>query len=111
MLLVLELEVADLAATRFGIAPLGETLKAMQLLGRLVPSVFIWPEWSVKKATSTQTDLWYPARGAGTVWEDGVLWPAGAGAAGLEAAEVLLGVPWVRLALLDQTRIREAGAP
>ncbi len=81
----------------------------MQLLGRLVPSVFIWPGWSVKKATSTQADLWYPARRAGTVWEDGVLWPAGAG--GLEAAEVLLGVPRVRLALLDQTRIREAGTP
>ncbi len=34
-----------------------------------------------------------------------------AGAGGLEAAEVLLGVPRVRLALLDQTRIRETGAP
>ncbi len=69
----------------------------------------------MKKATSTQTDLWYPARGAGTVWEDGVLWPvlwpAGAGAGSLEEAEVLLGVSRVRLALLDQTRIREAGEP
>ena len=35
----------------------------------LLPSVFIWPEWSVKKSTSTQTTLLYPARGAATVWE------------------------------------------
>ena len=31
MLLVLELDVADLAATRFAISPLGETLRAVQL--------------------------------------------------------------------------------
>lgn len=63
----------------------------------LVPSVFIWPEWSVKKTTSTQTDLWYPARGAGSVWEGGVLWSAGPEAGDLEAAEALLGSPRVRL--------------
>jgi DNA-binding transcriptional ArsR family regulator len=63
----------------------------------LVPSVFIWPEWSVKKTTSTQTDLWYPARGAGTVWGDEVLWSAGSGAGDLEAAEALIGGPRVRL--------------
>ena len=32
MRLVLELDVADLAATRFAISPLGETLRAVQLL-------------------------------------------------------------------------------
>ncbi len=31
MLLVLELDVADLAATRFAISPLGETLDAVRL--------------------------------------------------------------------------------
>jgi len=34
----------------------------------LMPSVFTWPEASVSMATSTQTVLMYPARGAGTVW-------------------------------------------
>jgi DNA-binding transcriptional ArsR family regulator len=63
----------------------------------LVPSVFIWPEWSVKKTTSTQTDLWYPARGAGTVWDDGALWSIDSGAGGVEAAEALIGAPRVRL--------------
>jgi hypothetical protein len=33
MLLVLELDVADLAATRFAISPLCETLRAVALLG------------------------------------------------------------------------------
>ena len=33
MQLVLELDVADLAATRFAISPLGETLRAAPLLG------------------------------------------------------------------------------
>lgn len=36
----------------------------------LMPSVFIWPDWSVKKMTSTQTTLLYPARGAGCVWDE-----------------------------------------
>jgi DNA-binding transcriptional ArsR family regulator len=35
MLLVLELDVADLAATRFAISPLGETLRAVALPGDL----------------------------------------------------------------------------
>lgn len=34
----------------------------------LMPSVFTWPEAAIKRATSTQTVLLYPARGAGTVW-------------------------------------------
>jgi hypothetical protein len=38
MLLVLELGVADLAATRFAISPLGETLRAVPLLARAEPS-------------------------------------------------------------------------
>jgi DNA-binding transcriptional ArsR family regulator len=57
----------------------------------LVPSVFIWPQWSVARATSTQTTLLYPARGAATVWESAVLGP------GLGAVESLLGVPRARL--------------
>jgi Bacterial regulatory protein, arsR family/Family of unknown function (DUF5937) len=69
----------------------------------LVPSVFIWPEWSVKKATSTQTDLWYPAWGAGTVWEGGVLWSAGAGPGDLAAAEALIGAPRVRLLVASRS--------
>jgi DNA-binding transcriptional ArsR family regulator len=63
----------------------------------LTPGVFNWPEWSVKRATSTQTDLWYPARGAATVWEDGVARAAAPGTADLEPVEALLGAPRVRL--------------
>jgi DNA-binding transcriptional ArsR family regulator len=58
----------------------------------LVPSVFTWPDWSVKKATSTQTTLLYPARGAGTVWESLKAIPAAAA-----AVELLLGAPRARL--------------
>jgi DNA-binding transcriptional ArsR family regulator len=58
----------------------------------LMPSVFNWPEVSLKRATSTQTTLVYPTRGAATVWEAGL--PDGAGA---EAVEELLGVPRARL--------------
>jgi DNA-binding transcriptional ArsR family regulator len=57
----------------------------------LMPSVFIWPQWSVSKAGRTQTTLLYPARGAATVWE-----PASAGA-DLAAVEALLGAPRARL--------------
>jgi len=62
----------------------------------LMPGVFIWPDWSVKRSTSTQTTLMYPARGAATVWE------AGLGSADLEpadlgAVEALLGAPRARL--------------
>ena len=35
----------------------------------LMPSVFSWPEWGVSRATSTQSTLLYPARGAATVWQ------------------------------------------
>jgi DNA-binding transcriptional ArsR family regulator len=62
----------------------------------LVPSVFIWPEWSVSKATSTQTTLLYPARGAATVWEAAGLGVANMGS-DLGAVESLLGVPRARL--------------
>jgi DNA-binding transcriptional ArsR family regulator len=57
----------------------------------LMPSVFIWPEWSVSRATSTQSTLLYPARGAATVWQ------ADAGSAELEAVAALLGAPRARL--------------
>jgi DNA-binding transcriptional ArsR family regulator len=82
----------------------------------LVPSVFIWPEWSVKRATSTQTTLSYQARGVATVWEDAELGLAGSARQGLagqrlaghglagqgpagdaEAVEALLGAPRARL--------------
>src|SRR5205823_10555159 len=48
MLLVLELDVADLAATRFAISPLSETLRAVQLLGsRNTPAVNApWVRWA-----------------------------------------------------------------
>jgi len=61
----------------------------------LIPSVFTWPEWSVKRSTSTQTTLLYPARGAATVWQ------AGLAAAGdrQAAVEALLGVPRAGLLL------------
>jgi DNA-binding transcriptional ArsR family regulator len=60
----------------------------------LMPSVFIWPEWSVKRATSTQTTLVYPARGGATVWEGGL---EGPGAGDMRAVEALLGAPRARL--------------
>ena len=61
----------------------------------LMPSIFNWPQVSLSRATSTQTIMLYPARGAATVWEGG----AWAGMAGgrEEAAEALLGTPRVRL--------------
>ena len=48
MLLVLELDVADLAATRFAISPLCETLKAVQLLSSPSPPVVNrpWIQWA-----------------------------------------------------------------
>lgn len=65
----------------------------------LVPSVFTWPEWSVKKSTSTQTTLLYPARGAARVWGDlEALEPEGSGESGdLAAVEALLGASRARL--------------
>jgi DNA-binding transcriptional ArsR family regulator len=48
MLLVLELDVADLAATRFAISPLCETLRAVRLLGRPSPPPVTqpWVRWA-----------------------------------------------------------------
>src|SRR5438876_6939991 len=48
MLLVLELDVADLAATRFAISPLSETVRAVQLLGDCeTPAVNApWVRWA-----------------------------------------------------------------
>jgi DNA-binding transcriptional ArsR family regulator len=64
----------------------------------LMPSIFNWPRVSPSRATSTQTIMLYPARGAATVWESGA-WAgsAWAGDGGVEAAEALLGAPRVRL--------------
>jgi len=56
----------------------------------LIPSVFNWPMVSYTKATSSQTTLLYPARGTGTVWEDGVSAASG-------AVEELLGPARARL--------------
>lgn len=58
----------------------------------LVPSVFNWPDWSIKKSTSTQTTLLYPARGAATVWAS-----SEATAGDATAVELLLGAPRARL--------------
>jgi DNA-binding transcriptional ArsR family regulator len=60
----------------------------------LMPSVFNWPMVSLSRATSTQTTLLYPARGAATVWHGGL---AAAGAGDPEAVELLLGAPRARL--------------
>jgi len=51
MLLVLELDVADLAATRFAISPLSETVRAILLLGgRDTPAVNApWMRWARKE--------------------------------------------------------------
>src|SRR6266581_7044505 len=63
----------------------------------LMPSVFNWPQVSLSRATSTQTIMLYPARGAATVWEGGA-WEGDAGVGRREeAAEALLGAPRVRL--------------
>jgi DNA-binding transcriptional ArsR family regulator len=53
----------------------------------IIPGVFNWPLVSVNRATSTQTILVYPARGAATVWH-----PLADQAATGTAAEHLLGV-------------------
>ena len=90
MLLVLELDVAAGGARRTAAAAAPAVA---------APSVFIWPEWSVKKSTSTQTTLLYPARGVARVWDDlGALEPGGSGGASdLAAVEALLGAPRARL--------------
>jgi DNA-binding transcriptional ArsR family regulator len=58
MLLVLELDVADLAATRFAISPLNETLRAVQLLGgQQTPTVNApWVRWARRELS------WRPLR-------------------------------------------------
>ncbi len=58
MLLVLELDVADLAATRFAISPLGETIRAVQLLaGRDTPAATMpWLRWARRELA------WRPLR-------------------------------------------------
>jgi DNA-binding transcriptional ArsR family regulator len=62
----------------------------------LVPSVFTWPEWSVKKSTSTQTTLLYPARGVARAWDE--LGRRSSGRADdLAAVASLLGAPRARL--------------
>jgi DNA-binding transcriptional ArsR family regulator len=65
----------------------------------LLPSVFAWPDWSIKKATSTQTTLMYPARGAATVWEGTLAAGAASDSASADVAavELLLGAPRARL--------------
>jgi DNA-binding transcriptional ArsR family regulator len=68
----------------------------------IMPSVLGWPDVSVRKQTSTQTTLHYPARGAATVWyaDDGT---AGAGPdPGADATAELLGT--VRARLLSALR-------
>ena len=62
----------------------------------LMPSVFNWPLVSLSRATSTQTTLLYPARGAATVWHGGLA-AGSAGAGDPEAVELLLGTPRARL--------------
>ena len=51
MLVVLELDVADLAATRFAISPLSETTRAMLLLARPSPAAvnLPWVRWARAK--------------------------------------------------------------
>ncbi len=58
----------------------------------LMPTVFGWPDVSLRKATSTQTTMMYPARGAATVWHAIADRPAGG-----TPAEHLLGAARVRL--------------
>jgi len=58
----------------------------------LMPCVFAWPDVSVSKATSTQTTLLYPARGAANVWS-----PLDDHGLRGTPAEHLLGVPRARL--------------
>src|SRR6476619_8541502 len=59
MLLVLELDVADLAATRFAISRLSETLRAVQLLGdRETPAVNApWVRWARSNWTARSVSL------------------------------------------------------
>jgi DNA-binding transcriptional ArsR family regulator len=58
----------------------------------LVPSVLIWPDATVKRYSSSQTTLRYPARAAATVWEQSL--PPNASN---QALRHLLGAPRARL--------------
>jgi DNA-binding transcriptional ArsR family regulator len=59
----------------------------------LMPTVFGWPDVSLSRATSTQTVMMYPARGAATAWHALADRLAGGGT----AAEHLLGASRARL--------------
>ncbi|HEY7144557.1 MAG TPA: DUF5937 family protein [Streptosporangiaceae bacterium] len=59
----------------------------------LMPTVFGWPDVSLSKATSTQTIMMYPARGAATAWHAIADRLAGGGT----PAEHLLGAARARL--------------
>jgi DNA-binding transcriptional ArsR family regulator len=59
----------------------------------LMPTVFGWPDVSVRKATSTQTTMMYPARGAAALWQAIAGGPAAAGT----PARHLLGASRARL--------------
>jgi len=59
----------------------------------LMPTVFGWPDVSLSRATSTQTIMRYPARGAATVWDAIADRLAGGGT----PAEHLLGASRARL--------------
>jgi DNA-binding transcriptional ArsR family regulator len=59
----------------------------------LMPTVFGWPDVSLRAATSTQTTLMYPARGAATAWHA----IADRLAGGSTPAEHLLGASRARL--------------
>jgi DNA-binding transcriptional ArsR family regulator len=63
----------------------------------LMPSVFNWPDVSVSQATSTQSTLVYPARGAATVWQALPAWPPPPAAADGGAVAELLGTVRARL--------------
>jgi hypothetical protein len=58
----------------------------------LLPCVLGWPDVSVRRATSTQTTISYPARGAATVWN-----ATGYQDSNGTSAEYLLGAPRARL--------------
>jgi DNA-binding transcriptional ArsR family regulator len=82
--------VLTLADAETGRAPFSVQLGPDGLV--IVPSVLNWPDVSVSKATSTQTVLMYPARGAATVWH-----ALGEQAASGTMAEYLLGPTRARL--------------
>lgn len=90
----------ELRWSRAGTLTLPDTESGLVELGPdglvLIPTVLSWSHVSVKRATSTQTTLSYPARGAATVWQEVP------GRAGQDAVTELLGA--VRARLLDVLR-------